>query len=154
MHPVETIIAAEIARTLFVTAYADAVESGELDAPGASGGADWMDVAPATPDNALAHAWRLIGRIEQCNRTSLACILAAACRADGVSFEKLLEDVELPDTARPRYTYLSQFGHYLAMQSLGHGVSWFDDHEEFDLKLPYIENPLDDEVYDLFSKAG
>jgi hypothetical protein len=35
--------------------------------------------------------------------------------------------------------YVSDFGHYLAMQSLGHGVGWFDDHEHFELKLPLIE---------------
>lgn len=36
----------EIARTLFVCAYADGVESGEITGPKAGPGEDWMDVAP------------------------------------------------------------------------------------------------------------
>lgn len=35
--------------------------------------------------------------------------------------------------------YAREFGHYLAMQALGHGVSWFDDHARFDLTVPHSE---------------
>lgn len=35
--------------------------------------------------------------------------------------------------------YAADFGHYLAMMSLGEGVSWFDDHEMFPIELPSIE---------------
>lgn len=151
MSAIEIKIAESIARTLFVTTYADAVENGELKGhPGASMGADWMDVAPETPAEFLHEAYRLIGRIEQINRMSLACLLAQAAKSDGVIYcedlpdgsrRGLVEDANIADTARPQYTYVEQFGHYLAMQSLGHGVSWFDDHNEFELKLPYFENP-------------
>jgi hypothetical protein len=30
-------------------------------------------------------------------------------------------------------------GYYLTMEGLGHGVSWWDDHEEFPVKIPRIE---------------
>jgi hypothetical protein len=153
MSTLETKIAESIARTLFVCAYADAVENGELDAPGASMGEDWMNIAPETPPEFLHEAFRLIGRIEQLNRMSLVCLLAQAAKADGVVYCEDLPDgsrrglveypdiPDIPDTAREQYTYVSQFGHCLAMQSLGHGVSWFDDHAKFELKTPHIENP-------------
>lgn len=31
------------------------------------------------------------------------------------------------------------FGYTLAMQAMGHGVSWFDDHPDFDIKIPHYE---------------
>ena len=35
--------------------------------------------------------------------------------------------------------YAGEFGHDLAMQAMGHGVSWFDDHHKFPLKVPHTE---------------
>lgn len=34
------------------------------------------------------------------------------------------------------------FGHYLAMESLGHGVSWADDHPAHDFLIPRSEFDL------------
>lgn len=31
------------------------------------------------------------------------------------------------------------FGHYLAMEAMGHGVSWADDHEPHGLRVPHME---------------
>lgn len=48
--------------------------------------------------------------------------------------------------------YVHDFGWCLAMQAMGHGVSWYDDHPEFQINdglhirafvLPHCENPLD-----------
>lgn len=33
----------------------------------------------------------------------------------------------------------TRFGHYLAMEAMGVGVSWFDDNPKFDLELPLFE---------------
>jgi hypothetical protein len=89
-----------------------------------------MDAAPATPRDYENEAWRLCGQVESANRLSLICIFAAACRADGVAFETVGD------------AYARDFGHCVAMQCLGHGVSWFDDHERFDLKTPGFETLL------------
>jgi hypothetical protein len=128
-----------MARALFVCQYADEVESGELQLPGAGPGQDWMDVAPATPQPFIFEAYRLAGRIEQLNGTSLICLAAAARKAD-MAVSRHADATwagQLPDSQ------LSDFGHYLAMQSLGHGVSGFDDHEKFPLRLPHVEVLLD-----------
>ena len=61
------------------------------------------------------------------NRAPIEHIYQAAARAPG------------RHTRRPTP---SDFGYALAMQSLGHGVSWFDDHPDiprFTLQLPHID---------------
>ena len=118
-------------RALFVSAYADACDEGNLpDCDTAGPGDDWMDVSPDTPQTALDAGKRLALRIAALNGASIGELLNRAYAADGL-------DPECPDTYEPKYR--SDFGHYLAMQSLGHGVGWFDDHAEFPLKLPYVE---------------
>lgn len=122
-----------MARALFVSAYADHCdeEGSDPNLPRAMCGSDWMDVAPPTPQYALDAANQLLGRIEQLNGTNIWALLARAVKADGHVYQQNEEYVRL-------------FGHYLAMQSLGHGVGWFDDHEKFELKLPHIEFMLED----------
>lgn len=132
------------ARAFFVSAYADFVEEGhstdnELDdiererrlslpRPGAR--EDWMDYAPPTPPNAYALAGELWALIEaKCDvfGTKLnggAGVYSLALRAEAV-------DGTAPDAEK--------FGHYMAMEAMGHGVSWFDDHETFEMHIPHIE---------------
>jgi hypothetical protein len=124
------------ARAFFVTAYADYVEEGhstdnELDddererrlsLPSPGPGEDWMDYAPPTPPNAYALAGELWNAIHAANGE--AGVYSMALRAEAV-------DGEAPDPEK--------FGHYLAMQAMGHGVSWFDDHGDFDIEIPHIE---------------
>ena len=31
------------------------------------------------------------------------------------------------------------FGHYLAMEAMGHGVSWWDTHARFKIEVPDVE---------------
>ena len=31
------------------------------------------------------------------------------------------------------------FGFDLGMQGMGHGVSWFDDHPQFQIHIPHVE---------------
>ncbi len=138
------LIIQSMARTLFVSAYMDASENGELgpDMPRAGQGEDWMDVAPATPDYYTGQAWRLCGKIEQLNGMALICIFSKACIEDGGSFDQIVtawREGELADCQRK---YITDFGFFITMQSLGDGVSWFDDHNRFQLKLPLIETEL------------
>jgi len=104
------------ARALFVSWYADAVENGDHEGDAAGPGEDWMDVAPETPQSARDEATALLRCVEGDNREAWAKVLARP-------------EVE----ADPK-----GFGHYLAMEALGHGVAWADDHEDHGLKLPLV----------------
>jgi hypothetical protein len=124
------------AKAFFATAYADYVEEGNstdndldevernqranLARPG--GGEDWMDYLPPIPPNAYALAGELWEALHKANGEAGVYSLALRAEAaDGVA----------PDP--------EQFGHYLAMQAMGHGVGWFDDHKTFKIKIPSIE---------------
>ncbi len=106
------------ARALWVQAWADAAEeqgetlSGEL-----------MDQAPETPPEAKQAAKELAVALEQSNGP-LSQLWDKAATAKG----KHSRDPTVED-----------FGHYLAMGALGHGVSWEDDHPDVGIKLPSME---------------
>lgn len=136
---IETDIIEYMARTLHVCAYADAHDRGELpeDSPGAGAGEDWMDIAPPTSDDARIFAAVLAGRIHEMNGKSLLFLIRDAAAADGADPNN--QEVYRSRSGRRGTTYAEEFGHCLAMQSLGHGVSWFDDHERFPLRLPLVE---------------
>ena len=113
------------ARAFFVMAYADFVEndeneSSELDVPGPGG--DWMNCAPTNPPAAYALAGQLWTDIEHASKCSMYVLRERALEAEGVT------DIDAND-----------FGHYMAMQYMGHGVSWFDSHEKFEIKIPHGE---------------
>jgi hypothetical protein len=118
-------LAASMARALHVTAWAEREEESGRTYPGQ----ELMDIAPDTTDEATAQAWRLMGRIEQANRLNIYAAYCKALKADGQDYyaEGVAES-----NAR-------DFGHYLAMEALGHGVGWADDHEPHGLIVPSIE---------------
>jgi hypothetical protein len=139
------------ARAFFVTAYADHVEEGHstdndltdderkarLALPSASNGADWYDYAPTTPPNAYALAGELWASLEHENDASIYMLAERAATADGISDG--LNGIDAED-----------FGRDLAMQAMGHGVSWFDDHAKFPIKIPHVECSMcsfSDDVY-------
>lgn len=113
------------ARALFVQWWADQCSECEDDAetcriegnghvPNDPGGVELMDVAPDTPASAFACAESLVSRME----------------GEGQWPEVMSrEEVE----ADP-----NSFGHYLAMEALGHGVAWSDDYPDHGLALPLI----------------
>ena len=116
------------ARAFFVSAYADFVDDPEREQDGydylsAYMGADWADCAPeVTPPNAYALAGELWAGLGYLNGPCGVYTLANnAEAADGAPIDA------------------GEFGHYLAMEAMGHGVGWFDDHKSFDLKVPSIE---------------
>lgn len=84
-------------------------------------GVDLMDQAPATPLSAYVWAGELVGELKQLNKVHIAVLVERAREADNHAVD------------------YREFGHYLAMQALGHGVSWFDDHAQFAIKLPHLE---------------
>jgi len=86
--------------------------------PTASGGEDWMDVAPATPLSAIKAAAKLWGAVVHDNAVPALSAVLARPEVDSA---------------------LELFGHYLAMEALGHGVGWSDSHDDHGLKLPYAD---------------
>ena len=131
----------------------------ELSRPG--GGGDWYDHAPTTPPNAYALAGELWAMLEAANPGGCGVYTLAerAAKADGVKcencdgsghimFRDSLALAGVPDEQRecgecngsgvvaidPEH-----FGRDLAMQAMGTGVSWFDDHKKFPIKIPHIE---------------
>lgn len=141
-------------RSLHVNAYADARDNGTIKkGPKAGAGEDWMDVAPKTRKVARDFAFYLAGQIAQLNGKSLLFIVRDAMRADAEAFKKQHEGhqdgmwkgtyenliANLDGETDYDDEYLRSFGHYIVMESLGHGVAWTDDHAEFGMVHPRIE---------------
>lgn len=121
------------ARALFVQAYASRQEERRSEGRKvrvAGPGEDWMDVAPKTSRDAVVAAAMLLAKLEERNGGSVLEILYRAARADGMDGN---------DTSGQ---YRTDFGHYIAMQAVGHGVSWFDNHARFELFIPHCEFSL------------
>jgi hypothetical protein len=119
----------EMARALFVSSWADREE----EAGRSHGGEELMDIAPPTPKRAVQAAKKLAERMEDGNNVSLDALYILAAMQPGKHYKK-------PDP--------HDFGHYVAMQALGHGVSWWDDHPNIkeapdgvmnSIKIPHIE---------------
>jgi hypothetical protein len=109
-----------VARTLFVTAWADKEEEAGHSYPGQ----ELMDAAPSTPPEAELTASELIRSAEVLNGSDLQAMLAQALRA-----------INVEDSPRNR----REFGFLLAMQALGHGVGLDDSFGNHGLKVPDIE---------------
>jgi hypothetical protein len=88
-------------------------------------GQDIMKVMPKVPSEAVVLAEKLVGGIEKVNKMPLDVIFAFACKADGIQMSRKTAE---------------EFGGDLGHMAIGSGVSWFDDHEKFPLKMTYGEN--------------
>jgi hypothetical protein len=86
----------------------------EEHVPNDPGGVELMDVAPETSEPAMACARKLVEVVARQDRWD-----------DVVSRPEVVDDPE-------------GFGHYLAMQALGHGVAWSDSHEDHGFRLPAV----------------
>jgi hypothetical protein len=134
-----------MARALFVADYARAAEDGRVVlTPEQAKLKDWMEIAPPTPLDYIYEGHRLAGKVEQVNGQALIVLFAQAVEADGKA-NWITWDEKHPG-------YAVNFGHNIAMQAVGHGVSWFDDHNEFDLHVPGFETGLD--VADVLKAAA
>lgn len=136
------------AKAFFVTAYADHAEEGdntdneltdeereareELPRPGPGG--DWYDYAPEPPPNAYALAGELWAGLHHLNGCSVYVLADRAVNADADPKGECESKVELTDDFDAE-----EFGRDLAMQAMGTGVSWFDDHAKFEIKIPHAE---------------
>jgi len=109
-----------MARALFVSAWG----SREEERGRSHGGEDLMDIAPATSLAAKREARELAEEIEKDNGKRLDELYEIAAAAPGKHYKD-------PNP--------NDFGHYLAMEAMGHGVSWGDNHPAFGLKrLPHL----------------
>jgi hypothetical protein len=128
----DTIVKA-MAKAIHVSAWASLCEEeeGKDLQPRAWAQQDWMDHSPEVTEDAERAAWVLLGKVENMNGWSIYCMTKMALDSD------LSVDGVRTDGASD--SYYEDFGHYLAMMALGTGVSWFDDHEKFPLKVPHIE---------------
>jgi hypothetical protein len=118
-------IESNMARAFFASAWADAAEECE-NGPNLSG-CEILDVMPETIDPAAMHAARTLRfDIERENGKPITAILAwVADNADG-----------------DREPTAEMFGHYCAMQAMGHGVGLYDAfgstvHDS--IRVPYVE---------------
>ena len=127
-----------IARNLFVQAYADFLEreaEGDettedlTDLPRPGCGEDWDDFAPETSEAARGMARTAAASIERLNGCDLAVLFVRATEACEAH----------PGVCKSRTHTTEGFGSYLGMMVTGTGVSWFDDHAMFPLKVPDVE---------------
>jgi hypothetical protein len=120
------------ARTFFVLAWAKKKE--EKGTPKHWQGRDLFDLAPKTPFGAVVYAAYFFGMLEHANNKSVHQLVREAADAD--CFNNPLRK----DNYEKYKKYANDFAHYLVMMAIGHGVSWFDDHEEFELRIPDVED--------------
>ena len=116
------------ARAFWVDAWASEME--ERGEARGWGGKDVMDLAPKTPVAAQVLAKRLVAAVEKTNDSHIGTLVLEAHDADekaGIDTGGWIE-------------YQRLFGHYMAMQALGHGVAWTDDHAEFGMRVPALSN--------------
>lgn len=114
-----------IARCFFCDAWASAME--EAGRSSEMSQREILDIAPETNEEAYNVAVGLVRDIEAVN---------------GITFTAWVEMVR----ALPRDKYSDRdinqddiFGHYLAMESLGHGVTLSEHLEKVKLKIPYSD---------------
>lgn len=142
----EETVALAMARAFFVSAWADNEEENGRNYPGK----DLMEVAPETPEFVVRFAYKFLGRIEQANDTNIYALVEQAAVADRYPKDDILQftrenrlasyqNATTRAISATNGKYVSDFGHYLAMEGLGHGVSWFDDHGRFEIEIPLVE---------------
>jgi len=114
-----------MAKAYWADAWASQME--EMQLSGHLSGMEIMDVMPQElPAKAMEIAKKLYAEIEKDN------------------------NIKLEDFTPPGEEDFDKdlFGHYLAMEAMGHGVGWSDDHEDHGLEIPYVE-----ESYELWDDA-
>lgn len=116
------------ARAAFVQEWASRVErdveDGRRKRTPYGAGDDIMDFAPKrTPASANKWAKEMIAKVEKLSKEDIVDLYHRLEAEPGHRRSPTLED----------------FGHYIAMQAVGHGVSWGDDHPDDGLEVPYME---------------
>src|SRR3546814_21016106 len=88
-----------------------------------------MDVAPETPPEAGDAANQLVGQFCGINECGIHTLLYRAARADAEANKVFEGAVVGESTLFDNERYQRAFGYSLAMEAVGHGVSWFDDQD-------------------------
>jgi hypothetical protein len=118
-------IIAGIESILWASAWADHVEEHQCTN---LSGMRIEDIMPSIPKEASRMAQDLARKYESMNGASLDTLYAIALKADG--------QTSYPGSGK---SSPEAFGDDLAFMAMGAGVSWFDEHDKFPLKKPYIE---------------
>jgi hypothetical protein len=87
-----------------------------VDVPQIYAGAEIMNIMPAVPEEAYQFATNYYMDTERSNNVDLSTFIPPG---EDEFFDK------------------ETFGHYLAMEIMGHGVGWSDDHEDHGLEVPH-----------------
>jgi len=103
------------------------------------GGGQTDERLPPTPSGALIDAGRIVGMVEDRASLQIDACWARALKRDGRDWEQLNEY----DTKESK----EEFAYCVAMMALGTGVSWMDDHEDWDLEVPQVESMHMPEVF-------
>jgi hypothetical protein len=129
--PLDTVQEA-MAKAFFASAYADQYDECTSNGgdPGFSpSGCDWMDLIPDAMDPAAIHAaHNLTADLLRANKSG--------------SLAELMEFAEKLGPNGDRDLTSDMFGHYLAMQAMGHGVGLYDAFGKAvykGIKVPYTE---------------
>lgn len=101
-------------------------------------GENILAIMPPVPNPAMQMARRLARSFARKNQVnSVARLAIQAYRADWNETFLITSDQEIIDSITK--TYLNRFGTCLARMSSGDGISWFDDHAKFAIKVPHID---------------
>ena len=101
-------------------------------------GCEITSIMPEIPKEVKVLAESLVDQVEQANLCTVTDLLAQAAAADQRRQDQLFPEIIA-------LSYAKRFGNCLAWMTMGAGVSWWDDHEEFMLKVPYNDSI----IYDL-----
>lgn len=141
MHPHEQEIINAAARAIFVQWWADQCACGSdaencrlegdgdpdwdptLDHTPNDEGGELMDYALETPDVAVEAAKMLFTTIEGINRKPLL---------------ELYDEAAANPSEHRKDPTREDFGHYIAMSAIGHGVAWDDDHPTRGIEGPEL----------------
>jgi len=143
---IEERIVLAMARALWASVYADAYENGDIpgDDDHAGPGQDWMDHCGELPVRALMVAQRLAdvvliaARDQAKTDTIKPRHIACLWQVFGEAMEQNEPSIN-PNSyeeVAANGSEIEDFGHYLAMESMGHGVGWSDDHEDLPFTVP------------------
>lgn len=95
---------------------------------------DCKKTMPEIPDEVYIFTERVLGAYWGLNGMHEHALLWKALDADGTTFKT---DLTPENLSEAEFNKLERhFGYCLAHMAFGYGVSWFDDHKKFDLRVP------------------
>lgn len=115
-------------------------------------GEEITNIMPDIPKEAHEHAARIAAEYEKLNGVPVEALYERAVEADkrevGAMPYDGLPAREEPGTPEWFEAYAERFGECLAYEAMGAGVSWEDDHAEFEHEAPYDAGEASCELQD------